>query len=402
MYAGANGPAFLIRIIFKKMTLSRLITLAFCGFCIHACTSNPEKPKVLELVKSDKKVTLALDNKTSNISDGLQYFPDSKLLFNLNWMENSIQIYDLTTETKIKELKFDYEGPNGVLDIMGIFVHRLDSIFLFNQLVPQMTMIDTTGRIKSIIHYQAPDKYSPAFIHNAYFMSKPSLEGSRMVTKTHFYGPLQNMTQDELQSKELMYEIDLKTGKTWFLDLKFPKDYMPGGLKLFEASITKGAGKTVYSLFGDHRLFYVSNFGDSLLSKNGKSVYLPESLPLFPLTGDGLDFRKYSFYSPHYESLDYDPFREVFIRFAFHPFEQNESIPVSDWRNHSGPFSIQVFDKELNLLSEKAFEANRYHPFDYFISPDGIYISTGHPLNPENSEDAFSFELFVYQERKNQ
>lgn len=378
-----------------KKSLIPLLILSFIG--LTSCSpTNDETRRPLELKRSEVEFILNVDDSTSNVSDGLTFLSKNNLLFNLNWTQNSIQIYNLSSGKKVKDLKFDYEGPFGVLDIMGIYPRSVDSIFLFNQLEPQITLIDTSGRIKNKLTYEVPDRYSPAFIHNAYFSSPPILNGDKMIAKTHFYGPLQNMTQSELQEKDLVYEIDLKTGKTWFLDFKFPKDYMPDGLKLFEASIAKGAGKYVYSLFGDHRLFFVNEFGDTLQSVNGKSEFLPENLPLFPLQGDGLDFRKYSYYSPHYESLDYDPYREVFIRFAFHPFEQDESVPPSDMRNHSGPFSIQVFDKNLNLMSETPFPANKYHPFDYFITPEGIYISTSHPLNPEIKEDQMKFELFEF------
>lgn len=222
-----------------------------------SCTTSKKDSIPLELKESQIQLILPIDDSTSNISDGLTYLPENKLLFNLNWIQNSIQIYDLNSRKKIKDLKFDYEGPFGVLDIMGILPYSTDSIFLFNQLEPEITLIDSSGKIKSKIRYQAPDNYSPAFIHNAYFSSPPILNGDNMIVKTHVYGPLQNMTQSELQEKDLVYEIDLKTGKTWFLDFKFPKDYMPEGLKLFEASIAKGADKYVYSLFGDHRLFFL-------------------------------------------------------------------------------------------------------------------------------------------------
>lgn len=70
-------------------------------------------------------------------------------------------------------------------------------------------------------------------------------------------------------------------------------------------------------------------------------------------------------------------------------------------RNHSGPFSIQVFDKNLSLVSETPFPANKYHPFDYFITSEGIYISTSHPLNPEIKEDEMKFELLKFVKKKN-
>ena len=151
---------------------------------------NHENPS-FQLVETGEIIRLPLDTLSTNTSDGLLFFPaETPLLFNVNWMQNSIQIYNLTKRRKIKELKFDFEGPNGVLDIMGIYVHNLDSIFLFNQLVSQITIIDTTGTIKSKITYQAPDGYSPAFIHNAYFKSPPRLNEGKLLVKTHTYGRL--------------------------------------------------------------------------------------------------------------------------------------------------------------------------------------------------------------------
>lgn len=379
---------------------SRVISLVLI-IIISSCTPDEKDYKKIELVKTKELLTLPIDQNTANISDGLFYFAKENLLFSQNWKEHSIQIYDIENKKRIKNIKLEREGPNGVLDLMGIHVQNLDSIFLFNQIKSQITLIDTSGQILRTIQYKSPDRYSPAFIHNTYFQSPPLLHGKKLIVKTHYYGSIREMTQEILQTKELIYEIDLESGVTNFLNLKFPKNYMPDGLKPFEASISHGSDKYVFSLFGDHRLFYVSEFGDTLQSKNGKSVFLPENLPTVPVDADGLAFRKFSYYSPHYESLDYDPFRKVFIRFAFHEFEQDESVPVNDMRNHSGPFSIQVFDRDLNLISETAFEANQYHPFDYFITEKGIYLSTNHPLNPQNNEDEMSFVLLEYTEKEN-
>lgn len=386
----------------KFQITSSLYFLIF-ALLIFACTGKNQNPTSFQLAESGEIIRLPLDTATSNISDGLQFFPgESPLLFNLNWMENSIQIYDLTQKKKINELKFDYEGPNGVLDIMGIYVHNLDSIFLFNQLVNQLTLIDTSGTIKGKISYEGPDQYSPAFIHNAYFKSPPILKGNKLTVKTHFYGQITSVTNEQLNEKELMYEIDLKTGKTEFFGVNYPKDYLLAGFKLFEPSIAFGAGKYVVSMFGDHRLFYTDSLGTPLKEVAAKSNYLNEAIPLFPKDADGLAYRTYSYYSPHYETIEFDPYRNVFIRFAFHAMDYDPSVPVPEMRNHSGPFSIQIFDTNLNLVSEKFFDKNRYHPFDYFLTKDGLYLSTNHPLNPETKEDELAFELIEFKPIENQ
>ena len=89
-----------------------------------------------------------------------------------------------------------------------------------------------------------------------------------------------------------------------------------------------------------------------------------------------------------------------FFRFVFHKTEADDSIPVQGWRNHSGPFSIQLFDENLDLVSETAFPAGQYHPFSYFITEKGLYLSTNHPLNPDNQEDQMRFQLLEYREKR--
>ncbi|MEP0712150.1 MAG: DUF4221 family protein, partial [Algoriphagus sp.] len=138
--------------------------LLILTFGLLACESGHKEAKFFELQYKGKNLSLPIDESTSNLSDGLTYFAQGNLLFSLNWIENGFQIYDLDEKRKIADVTFDYEGPNGVLDVMGIFVQSLDSIFLFNQLESQVTLIDSSGKIKSKIKYQTPEKYSPAFV----------------------------------------------------------------------------------------------------------------------------------------------------------------------------------------------------------------------------------------------
>lgn len=105
-----------------KIIIVILIVAAFSG-----CSEYKEKPVAVELKSSKKIIAFNLDDNTSNISDGLFYYSNPNFLFSLNWLENSIQIFDVGSKKRIKNLKFDYEGPNGVLDIFGIHVQNLDS-----------------------------------------------------------------------------------------------------------------------------------------------------------------------------------------------------------------------------------------------------------------------------------
>jgi outer membrane protein assembly factor BamB len=362
---------------------------------ILSCNPLSEKKRSLNIVKTNKFLELKLDDSTPNISDGMVYFDDlNQFLFNLNWSENSIQIYDVNNKEKTKDLKFNYEGPDGVLDVFGIYVHNLDSVFLFNQLINQFTIIDTSGNIKSKVKYEIPDNYSPAFVHNSYFLSPPIIVGENLIVKTHHYGAIREMSNDELKNQNLLYSINMKTGKNKFLGIKYPEDYLLGGKKVYEPSIAFRDGRFVISYFGDHRIFYVDDLDKEVESKEMKSEFILNQLPFIPEDGTGNEARNYLYESPRYETLFYDKYRDLFLRFVFHEFKLDSNIPKFDLRNHSGPFSIQFIDSDLNLMDEMKFEENIYNPYNFFITREGLYISINHPLNPSSKEDFLSFELF--------
>lgn len=366
-------------------------------FILLMSCQNEDKNSAIHLIPSGKYIKLPLDNNTPVQSDGVQYYHgEQPLLFNLNWAKNSIQIYDINSKSKIKELEFATEGPDGVGYVFGIHVHNLDSIFLFNQGIGQMSLADTSGRVYSKIKYKLPEKYTPAFVHNAYFLSSPILIGNKLIVKTHFHGQITAVTNDEISEKELMYAIDLTKGTTQFMGFKYPKDYLIGGSKYFEPSIAFANGKFVVSYFGDHNVYYADNMDSLMKSKPGKSPNLGGELAILSNDADPMALRKYAYGSPHYETILHDPFRKVYLRFAFHQYELDPDVQMQDLRNYSGPFSIQVFDEELNIISEKTFEKNTYHPFDFFVAEEGLYLSINHPLNPEINEDILAFELIYF------
>jgi hypothetical protein len=363
-----------------------------------ACNPDTKDHSNLRLVETGEVLQLPLDNETPNISDGIQYVDgDVPLLFNLNWFKNSLQIYDLKAKAQVKEIIFDQEGPEGVMEVFSFFVHSLDSIFLFNQRSSQIAIADTSGRVHSKIKYMAPDNYSPAFVHNTYFLSNPVLMGDEMLVKTHFHGNPREMTSEELASKEVLYGINLKTGATKFHGLRYPSNYLDKGFKSYELSIAISPEKYVLSFYGDHKVYHSGDLDQPLVANEISSGFIQGEVPVFQFNAEGASYNDYFHGSPHYESIVYDPYRKLFLRFAMHGVEVGDDVRGNELRNHSGPFSIQVLDKDLNLITEKAFAKDTYHPFNFFLTPEGIYLSINHPKNPSNLEDELQFELICYE-----
>lgn len=382
-----------------KVNLSSNLFL-FCLIFLFSCLSKTNKDwkeGTYIINPIGEKYSVPIDENTSNVSMGLQY--SQGFLFNSNWGKNEIQMYDIESGSLKKSLVYEIEGDQGVGQLFGFHVHTLDSIFLFSQFDAVLVLTDTSGLVKNRIRYTQPDLYSPAFVHNSYFLSPPIIKGDEMYVKTHFQGNYREVTAEQLSAYHMTYSINMKTGSVKFLNHTYPSDYLAKGIKHFEPSMATDGNKVVYSLFGDHRLFFASSFEENLQTIKAASTHLDESLPLFPLQGERFDTQKYLQGSSRYESIIYDPFREVYYRFAFptYTFESDEEI--RNLRTEPRGFVIMTLDKDLNIIDDQYFEGRKFMPNNVFVGEKGLYISTSHPNNPENQEDKMVFEIFGLEEK---
>ncbi len=226
------------------------VILLFSMIClIGACEESAEIAKNYELQASGEFIKLPVDETTPNVSMGLTTY--EHYLLNVNMRNNSLQLYDLEQSQLIKKIKFEMEGPDGVGDILGTYFHNLDSIFLFSQVLPQIVLTDTSGKVKQVIKYTQPDEYATAFVHNSYYLSPPLLIDGKLRVKTHLPGNYLNMTEEILSQSAIGLEIDLKTAKVNTLNVKYPAGYLESGLKFFETSIVFEKEQTTYSITGE-------------------------------------------------------------------------------------------------------------------------------------------------------
>jgi len=58
------------------------------------------------------------------------------------------------------------------------------------------------------------------------------------------------------------------------------------------------------------------------------------------------------------------------------------------------PFSILILDEDFKILGVTLFPGERYNPNQFFITEDGLYLSTNNDKNPELREDVLSFKRF--------
>jgi hypothetical protein len=375
----------------------RLLLALILGLLFLQCQNKSESiDQRKELHPSGEIVALQLDDATANVSYSYQYhFAGGKeYFFNLKMEDNTLQIFDFSSGEKIKSLQFEQEGPSGVGGLFGFHVQSLDSIFLFNPpFGSAFYLANSEGEVLKKISYQVPEGAGSAFVHNGFMISPPVLKGSKLAVNHRFPQNLRELTPEILADKTFGYQIDLETGETLYFNHFFPGDYLASGLKSLDFSRAQGKDKVVYSLFGDHRLYYASSFDSTLKSVEAGSAFLDKTLPSFRTDMTSLEFQKYAVTSGRYGSILFDPYREVYYRFAFLSTAEASVEEIRSLGNDLMPFVVMVLDSSLKVITEKKFEPGKYHPDNVFVGKKGLYLSLQHPSNPDNKEDLMQFEL---------
>lgn len=375
-----------------KFTSKSLLACLF-SVLIFSCQDKKEEPKSYSLVASGEKMILPINDSTSNISSGLEYFEGGKpYLFNANWNTNSLQIYDLKNQVLEKELVFEREGDRGI-EWNYFHVQSLDSIFLFPPFGNRFVLTDTSGVINNQIRFELPTGYSTIFPHNSYYVSPPAVIGKELIVKVRGDKRLTEYTQGNLDSMSLEAAINLETGAVRMLPPGFPNDYLSSGSKQLEYSIINLGGKKIASFMGDHRLYTSDHNSEAWTVIDSKSQFLDNQMPTIPKDIDSRGMSEYAFAKSRYESLVYDSFRQVFYRFGYPTFAFENDEELRALRNSPPAFVVMVFDEELQFLTETKFEAGTYFPTNFFVGEKGLYISLSHPDNPEIKEDEMVFGL---------
>ncbi|WP_268032976.1 DUF4221 family protein [Algoriphagus sp. PAP.12] len=366
--------------------------------CESEKTDSNSAVKTWELAPSGEKIEIELDSTTANVSVVMEYYDDgeSPLFFNVNWDKNSLQIYDVKDHKLEKELLFEQEGPNGVR-VGFVHIHNLDSIFLFPEWSKEMVLIDSSGEIKNRIKYELPETVSAVFLHNTYYVSPPMIADGKLIAKTRGVKRPTEYTQLDLDEFPILVSIDLKSGDVNPLPYRFPNNYLIQGKKMLEKSIIAEPERLIISFIGDHSLYFSD--GERMAKKEAASSFLEPSLPLLSEYADGREFAEYAFTKSRYADLINDPYRKLYYRFAYPTIEIDSDEQLRELRENPGPFVIMVFDENLDLLTEKKFEAGKYMPTNSFVGEKGLYISINNPENPENKEDWMSFELIELVEK---
>lgn len=365
-------------------------------FC---CNSEKSKEQIGDNDKAKliptHEVKFPLDNQTVYRTYFVNTFNDSnqELLIFLSMNKPSLQFFDISNQTLVKEILLQKDGPNGVGSPTGALVLSWDSIFIVSSGHYLVSLINDDGNVVRSYPLLNGKSYNENTGMLLPFTIAPPI---KIGSKIYF-----NVAPDRDVYKTSYYEgktnlvLDVNTGEYAYFN-SYPDEFKQGvwGVTAtnFSTTFNPQLNKFVYSFAISDSLVLYNPYNNSSKRFNARSKLITGSLqPMIkPLNEHDLE---YALETPYYGAIIYDKYRNLYYRFVSH------SIP---YKNHNGeinrfhmkPLSVIILDDNFNILGEIKLEENTYLDYIYFVSKEGLYISNGNPENPKLEDDFAVFTCF--------
>lgn len=321
-----------------------------------------EQPSVIE----EKSYKLPLDSETSlynRLNDvGDIDGQESLLLFNQN--ANTLQVYDLDSETLKDKIKFPWEGPNSLQGIMfpyGFHYINPDSLIFYSGMFKIIYLANLNGEVYNEISLsdhsngfgsvlpRSPIAYKDG---NVYMQSLPRL-------------PVQ-IPEDYIYPSNKISKINLDNGTYEEFELDFPEIYdskvISQQLKMIDIVYNSKADKFVIS-FPLSDEIYVTDF------KSEPQTYLANS----DLVVDPIETNKnntivsesslgnfYYWMNSSYDKIIYDSENDVYIRQARAGLSEQQYLN----KEFKSKKELIILNSDFNIINKIPYEsAEMYYYF---------------------------------------
>ncbi len=371
-----------------------LLLLLFLGLSISC---NKDRKRIQDkayLDPTEQVKSFPLDSDVKYNAFYLYTFTEEgkRYLSFLNYRTTQLCFYDFDTEKFLFKVKLEEEGPNGVVIPTGYYIKDFNNIYVSTSAYSGLIKVDTTGTITQKIPYGKTDTgyqiipsympsshpcNTPVFIDGKMYITQNNLERFCPSDKT----PL-SVVMDTVQKKYV--SLPLTFGILTEKQLKSNDDRFS---RIFD-------GKNfIYSFYVDEDILVASIDHADVKRIKVKSKYIDtpdEEQPLNAKNGPQLNLEL-----ARYGDMIYDPYREVYYRFAYPKTELDSKV---NWWGKAvygrKKFSVIILDKDFQIMGETLFPEAVYNPYVAFVEKEGLYISRDYQMNFDQSEDFMTFERF--------
>lgn len=366
------------------MKTNSLIILVLFFF---SCTDSPKSP-VTKYVLVEKDTLNIASSRTRGFSF-MSYFKNAQAeyLTTSNRIENSIQFFDLKTQSLQFEVQFKSNGIDGLLGegISGYYIHNLDSIFVYSLKTKELALADKSGSVYNRF-YLDDEK------NNDYVISCVGKVPLIFWKNKFYYFVLTNFPiRKEPPNGEIMdFEFDFKKLSSPKPVVSFPSIYKGVyGMKHTHPSRSLGKDALVYSFPITSDIYVYDLEKETFKSFSLPSKYAKNLVPPFSQNDSFFSTRMSE---PIFKEIVYAPHNRVYYRFILHAIKDwNGDEYMNDYDDRA--FSIQIIGEDFSLINEIKLPKNKYYQRDFFVNEKGLYLSLSNKNNNLDSLKFIRFEL---------
>lgn len=365
----------------------------------HQAENSKEYSESIEFIAIDT-LSFYLDSRSSYETNSISYssHDGNETLSYLSAFDSEIHVFNFSNQTKIKTIKIDFEGPNGVGMFDRMSCHYLlsfDSIFLYNLNIGQLFLLDSNA--KKLNQYTVSN-YSDTTIPTPIPWTLRPMQFAD--EKIYFpCGP--NGYKESYEGHPSSLVVDLSTKKASYLTTFIPsysQAFWGDGYK-YDPGIALNihTNQIVVNYPIDHHLQVMDLKDKSTSLHYVGSSHIEEIEPyqsnvrFFEEQNSSVKDHIQSIHgysNSDYESILYDRFLKVYYRIAYlrpsrDRVELGEQIP---------DFSIIILNEQFEKIGERVFEKELYDSRKIVVTSKGLII--GRKDFYEKDEDFMVFEVF--------
>jgi len=334
-----------------------------------------------------------LDSVTSGSSDYKVYLDLKKqriFAFD-NPSKNRIYVYNYDRQKLIKFIEFQREGPEGIGQMEGFYIHTLDSIFIPSTQNQALYLVNQNSKI--VKKYPYPKREGRDFLQIFFTSHNPAtLVGNLIYCTPTVFGRTEKKPKNAIV-------LDLITEK-WEEKGSIPDTYDKGYFaapNFYTSYYDYNPDKDIYvHSFPIDNYVYAYDLKDSVKQYYAGSKYLkttqPIGLNMVKLLFD--EYTKYYQQSPSYLGVHYDKYRKLYYRTAQKPINDELIDDPDPLKRNFKTFSIVILDENLQKVGEFEFpDKYTYSPY-FFSTPEGLLITNMKKMRERENEDYLYYDLF--------
>jgi len=348
--------------------------------------------------KEEKKFTINYALESLNIPISKRYLnsyqvfntyqEDNKNKFvSYNRYTHSLNFFNLESGQIISELELEREGPSGINEILSLYFHNRDSIFIYER--GYLHLMNLEGKkFRSFSLYELFDVEElgePNF--NFYFKLNFNQENHSSI----FY--LTQFTDKESSPK--IASLNLKTMELTILPVKAPiflSSEETTGFISYLGFVDYWKGEILYNFQYQSAIFLCNPKDGKIKEFSGNSEENPSQINLLNINSTSDEFDTHAIENTNFLSVMPDKWRNLVYRFKWNkPSVKNNERGFLDKQ-----LSVEVFDQNLRFISEILLPDYKYQINNFFVNENGLYINVAHPKNPNLSDDFLSFHLYKF------